>query len=73
MSNSKLKRLVDDIENLDATIKQYNDEKAQKYKDAKNDGYDIPALKTALKIRRDGLDKHTQKEELISIYLAEIG
>ena len=54
--NSKLQKIVDRIERLDATIKDHNAKKSEAYKDARSEGY----------------EKHEAEETIVETYLAEL-
>jgi len=72
-SNSILKQIVNDIESVEGTIKDLNDEKSGKYKEAKSKGYDVKALRRVIAIRRKGIEKHEEEENTVGLYLAELG
>jgi uncharacterized protein (UPF0335 family) len=68
VSNRKLQRYVDRIENLDSTIKEHNTDKSEVYKDAKSEGFDVKVRGRSspfAAVRRQG-PENTRKRKRLS-------
>jgi uncharacterized protein (UPF0335 family) len=70
--NSKLKNAIDRIQQLEGSIKGFNGEKSEIYKELKGSGYDPKVVRKVLAILRKGAEAHDEEEATIQAYLAEV-
>ena len=71
--NGHLRSFVERLENIEAEIKDRNDDKREIYSEAKGAGYDPKILKRVLTISRQDPSKRREEEEILGLYLAAIG
>lgn len=71
-SNNQLKSLVDRIENMDSQIKALQSDKADIFQEAKSAGFDGPALREVLRLRRMEAKKREVLEETVEVYKTQL-
>jgi uncharacterized protein (UPF0335 family) len=71
-AKARIRSIVERIERLQAEIDALNADKAEIYKDAKSDGWDLRALKALIAERRKreklGDEAMDEQDELLKIY-----
>jgi uncharacterized protein (UPF0335 family) len=75
MTNSELQRLADSIGRLEDDRKAASEAIADHYKEAKDRGYTVAALRNAIKLSRMDAEKrakHESEQSDLLLYLAEI-
>jgi uncharacterized protein (UPF0335 family) len=72
MSNNQLKSLVDRIENLDSQIKGLQSDKRDIFQEAQSAGFDGPALREILRLRRMEAKKRETLEETVEVYKTQL-
>jgi uncharacterized protein (UPF0335 family) len=70
---AKLRAFVERVERLEEEIKSLNADKAEVYADAKANGYDVPALKEIVKLRRTDEAKRLELSEMVELYAKRLG
>ena len=68
-----LRAFVERIENVEAEIKERNDDKKEIYAEVRSHGYDARIVKQVVSLRREDRDKRAEREEILSLYLSAIG
>ncbi len=71
-SNEQLKSIVSRIENIESEIKERNKDKAEIYLEAKGNGFDVKALREAVKRRRVNATKRAEHEAQVDLYMAAL-
>lgn len=72
-TNGQLKSIVERIETVEASIKEYQDDRKEIYQEAKSAGFDIPSLKAIVRMRREDANKRAEREMIIETYQNGLG
>lgn len=72
-TRAALRSIVDRIERLDEEIKALNGDKRDIYAEAKSNGFDVPALKSVIAIRRKGIEEVEEHNAVVDTYLSALG
>lgn len=68
-----LKAFVERIERVEEEIKSLNDDKRDIYAEAKSSGFDVPAIKQVVRLRKEDPDDRRERESILDTYLAALG
>lgn len=71
-SENQLRAFVDRIENIEGEIKDRNADKAEIYKEARAEGWDVKALKSVVARRRDPAAT-AEIDAMIDLYESRLG
>jgi len=69
----QLKSIVARIERLAADISDLAEDKKSIYAEAKANGYDVTALRTIIRMRKQDADERKEQEAILDTYLAALG
>lgn len=72
-ARAQLQSLIERIENLNENISSLQDDKRDVFKEASSAGYDVPALRAIIKLRKEDASKREEREALIETYLNALG
>jgi len=72
-SKDQLRSIIERIENLEGEIKELQSDRADIYKEASGNGYDVPALRAIVRGRREDQAKRASREAAIDIYRGVLG
>ena len=72
-SNEQLKSIVERIENLDGQIKDLRDDQKDVYLEAKGNGFDVKALRTIVRLRKQSPDDRAAQEAILDAYKHALG
>lgn len=72
-SKEQLKSIVERVENLETEIKGLSDDRNDIYKEAAGNGYDVKALRTIVRMRKQDPDKRAEQEAILETYLHAMG
>lgn len=72
-SKEQLKSIIDRVENVEAEIKTLSDDRSDIYKEAHGNGFDVKALKTIVRMRKQDPDKRAEQEAILDTYLHAMG
>lgn len=72
-SKEQLRSIVDRIENLEGEIKALQQDRGDIYAEAKGNGFDVPALRAIVRVRREDAEKRRAREAQIDIYRQALG
>lgn len=72
-SREQLKSIIERVERLESEIKELQSDRADIYKEAGGNGFDIPALKAIVRARREDPEKRQAREAQIEIYRGALG
>jgi uncharacterized protein (UPF0335 family) len=70
--NGQLRAIVERIEKLDNEIKGLRDDQKDIYAEAKSGGYDVKALRAAIKRRSVDAQKLAEHEAQVELYMAAL-
>ncbi len=65
----RLRSFVERVERLEEEIKDLNSDKSEIYKEAKNTGFDVKALKRVVSARRQDPEKRDAEDAVFSLYM----
>ena len=69
----QLKSIVARVERLEAEISALGEDKKSVYAEAKANGYDVTALRTIIRMRKQDADERKEQEAILDTYLAALG
>jgi uncharacterized protein (UPF0335 family) len=72
-AKQQLLSIIERIENRAVAKKEIADEITEIYTEAKGVGYDVAALKTIVRMRKEDPDKRAEREAHIETYSAALG
>jgi uncharacterized protein (UPF0335 family) len=72
-SKQQLKSIVERIETLDGQIKERRDDQKDIYAEAKGNGYDVKALRTIVRMRKQDANERQEQETILETYMQALG
>ncbi|MFT4117493.1 DUF2312 domain-containing protein [Bradyrhizobium sp.] len=72
-AKDQLKSIVERIERLEAEKKAISDDINDVYLEAKGNGYDVKALKTIVRMRKQDPNERAEAETILETYLQALG
>lgn len=73
VGHNQLRSIVERVERVQEEIDGLNGDKSDIYKEAKANGFDVPALKTVIARRRKDPNKLAELNSLVETYEAALG
>lgn len=71
--NDQLRSIVERIEAVEADIKERRQDVSDIYAESKSNGYDVKALKTIVRLRRQSPDDRAAQEAVLEAYKQALG
>jgi uncharacterized protein (UPF0335 family) len=72
-AKDQLKAIVERIERLEEEKKSISDDIRDVYAEAKGNGYDVKALRTIVKMRKEDANKRAEAETILETYMMALG
>jgi uncharacterized protein (UPF0335 family) len=72
-SREQLKSIISRVEAVEIEIKESQSDRADIYKEASSNGFDVPALKAIIRARREDPAKRQAREAMIDLYRGTMG
>lgn len=72
-AKDQLKAFVERIERLEEEKKATSDDIRDVYAEAKGNGYDVKALRTIVRLRKQDSDERKEEEAILETYMAALG
>lgn len=72
-TKEQLKAYVERVETIELELKERQSDRADIYKEAGGNGFDVPALKAIVRARREDAAKRQAREAMIDIYRGQMG
>jgi uncharacterized protein (UPF0335 family) len=72
-SKDQLKSVIERIERLEEEKKTISEDISDVYKEAKGNGYDVKALRTIVRIRKQDANERAEQETVLETYLHALG
>jgi uncharacterized protein (UPF0335 family) len=72
-AKDQLKALVERIERLEEEKKAISDDIREVYGEAKGNGFDVKALRTVVRLRKQDLNERKEQEAILETYLHALG
>ena len=73
VANEQLKAVVERIERLEEEKKTISDDIKDVYGEAKGNGYDVKALRTIIRMRKQDANERSEQETILDTYLLALG
>jgi uncharacterized protein (UPF0335 family) len=68
-SRDRLKSIIERIERVEEEIKASQDDRKDIYSEAKSAGYDVKALRTIVRMRKQDANERAEQETILETYL----
>jgi len=72
-TDGQLKAFVERIENVNAEIKEKQEDRKEIFAEAKAFGLDVPAIRAVVKFRAEDAQKREEREMQVDLYLKSLG
>jgi uncharacterized protein (UPF0335 family) len=72
-AKEQLKAVVERIERLEEEKKTISDDIKDVYGEAKGNGYDVKALRTLIRMRKQDANERSEQETILETYLQALG
>lgn len=72
-AKEQLKSIIERIERLEEEKKATSDDIRGVYAEAKGNGFEVKALRTIIRMRKQDADKRREQEEILDVYLHALG
>ena len=73
IAKDQLKAFVERIERLEEEKKALSDDIRDVYAEAKANGFDVKALRTIVRLRKQDLDERKEQEAILETYMQALG
>ena len=73
ISKGQLKAFIERIETLETEKKETADDIKLVYQEARGQGYDVKALRTIVKMRKQDADERAEQAAILETYMAALG
>jgi uncharacterized protein (UPF0335 family) len=72
-AKDQLRAIIERIEHLEEEKKAISDDIRDVYAEAKGNGYDVKALRTIVRLRKQDKDERAEQEAILETYLHALG
>jgi uncharacterized protein (UPF0335 family) len=72
-AKDQLKAIIERIEHLEEEKKAISDDIRDVYAEAKGNGYDVKALRTVVRLRKQDKNERAEQEAILETYLHALG
>lgn len=72
-SKDQLKAIIERIERLEAEKKTISDDIRDIYAESKGNGFDVKALRTIVRMRKQDAGERSEQEAILDLYLQALG
>ncbi|PYF02596.1 uncharacterized protein (UPF0335 family) [Rhodopseudomonas faecalis] len=72
-AKDQLRAIIERIERLEEEKKAISDDIRDVYAEAKGNGYDVKALRTIVRMRKQDADERAEQESILETYLQALG
>jgi uncharacterized protein (UPF0335 family) len=66
---SRIRSLVERIEQIETEIKELNEAKKEVFSEAKGEGFDVKVFKEIIKLRKQDQDERDEYDSLLDVYM----
>lgn len=73
VAKEKIKAIIERVERLEDEKKGISDDIKDIYSEAKGNGFDVKALRTIVRMRKQDADERAEQEAVLEVYLAALG
>lgn len=72
-AKDQLKAIIERIERVEGEIKGLSDDRRDIYTEARGNGFDVKALRTIVRMRKQDANKRAEEEAVLDLYLHSLG
>lgn len=72
-SKDQLKAVIERIERVESEIAELSDDRKDIYAEAKGNGYDVKALRTIVRMRKQDPNDRAEQETILETYMHALG
>ncbi len=72
-AKAQLKSIIERVEHLDGEIKTLQDDKRDIFKEASSQGFDVKALRTIVRMRKQDANERAEQETILETYMQVLG
>ncbi len=72
-AKAQLRSVVERIEHLDGEIKDLQNDKKEIFQEAAGQGYDVKALRTIVRMRKQDANERQEAETILETYMQALG
>ena len=72
-AKGQLKAIIERIERLEESKKEISDDIKDVYGEAKGNGFDVKALRTIIRMRKQDADERQEQETVLETYMQALG
>lgn len=72
-AKGQLKAIVERIERLEESKKEISDDVKDVYAEARSNGFDVKALRTIIRMRKQDADERSEQETILELYMSAMG
>jgi uncharacterized protein (UPF0335 family) len=73
INNNQIKAIVERIERLEEEKKTISDDIRDVYAEAKGNGFDVKALRTIIRMRKQDANERAEQETILETYMQALG
>ena len=73
VAGDQLRAIVERIENIEGEIKDLTEAKKEIFLEAKGNGFDVKALRTVVRLRKQDKQEREEQEAILDTYLQALG
>jgi len=72
-TNGQLRSIVERVERVEADIKELQSDRSDIYKEAGGNGFDVKALRTIVRMRKESAEDRAEREAILETYMHALG
>jgi len=72
-SNQQLKSIIERVERVEVDIKELQSDRSDIYKEAGANGFDVKALRTIVRMRKESAEDRAEREAILETYMHALG
>ena len=72
-AKAQLRSIIERVENLDGQINDLRSDQKDIYAEAKGNGYDVKALRTIVRMRKQDAGERAEQEAILETYMHALG
>jgi uncharacterized protein (UPF0335 family) len=72
-AKAQLRSIIERVERLNEDKKAISDDISDVYAEAKGSGFDVKALRTVIRMRKQDADERAEQEEILESYMHAMG
>lgn len=72
-AKDQLKSIVERIERVESEIRELSDDRKDIYAEARGNGFDVKALRTIVRMRKQDANERAEQETILDLYKQNLG